>query len=81
MKANRDSMSKPLEFKPFGWTVGDDRIAVECEGHVVWNNGKEYNNLYHLLFAIRDGKIEKLTEYCDFLCAYETNPLLQKSKS
>lgn len=76
MKANRDLMITPLQFKPFGWTVDGERVAVECEGQVVWNNGMEYNNLYHLLFQIRDGQILKLVEYCDFMYAWETNPLL-----
>ena len=76
MKDNIDLMSNPLEFKPFGWTIDGDRLAVECEGTVVWNNGMEYNNLYHLLFEFRDGQIVKMTEYCDFLYAWETNPLL-----
>ena len=77
MKDNIDSMSNPLEFKPFGWTIDENRAAVECEGTVVWNNGMEYNNLYHLLFEFKDGQIVKMTEYCDFLYAWETNPLLQ----
>lgn len=76
MKANRDLMTKPLHFEPFGWTIDGDRVAVECEGEVVWANGMEYNNLYHLLFVVRDGKIRKLVEYTDFLYAWETNPLL-----
>jgi ketosteroid isomerase-like protein len=60
--------------------VQDDRVALEAEGTVVWNNGKVYNNLYHLAFVIRDGKLDKFTEYCDYLYAWETNPLLSKPK-
>jgi hypothetical protein len=30
-----------------------------------------------MAFVMRDGKIDKLTEYTDFLYAWETNPLLQ----
>ena len=76
MKANIDLMKTPLQFKPFGWTIDGNRAAVECEGTVVWVNGMEYNNLYHLLFEFKDGQIVKMTEYCDFLYAWETNPLL-----
>ena len=75
MRANRVLMKDGMKLTPFAWTCEGDRVAVECEGSVVWNNGKSYNNLYHLAFVIRDGKIASLTEYCDFLYAYETNPL------
>ena len=78
MKDNRDLMAKPLHFEPIGWTIDGERVAVECEGEVVWKNGLKYNNLYHLLFVIRDGKIHKLVEYTDFLYAWETNSLLSK---
>jgi ketosteroid isomerase-like protein len=75
MKANRVLMKGGMKFTPFAWTAEGDRVAVECEGQVVWNNDKTYNNLYHLAFVIRDGRIKSLTEYCDYLYAYETNPL------
>ena len=78
IKANRDLMERGMSLKPVAWTVQDDRVALEAEGTVVWNNGKVYNNLYHLAFVIRDGKLDKFTEYCDYLYAWETNPLLSK---
>jgi ketosteroid isomerase-like protein len=80
IKANRDLMERGMSLKPVAWTVQDDRVALEAEGTVVWNNGKVYNNLYHLAFVIRDGKLDKFTEYCDYLYAWETNPLLSKPK-
>jgi ketosteroid isomerase-like protein len=76
MKANRDLMQGGMKFEVLEWTAEGNRVAVECEGHVVWKNGKVYNNLYHLAFVMRDGKIDKFTEYCDYMYAWETNPLL-----
>jgi len=78
MKAYFDSMAAPIEFEPFGWTVDGDRLAVEFEGRINWDNGKEYNNLYHFLFEMRDGKIRRMTEYCDLLYAWETSPVIAK---
>ena len=78
MKANRVLMREGMRLTPLAWTAEGDRVAVEAEGTVVWNNGKVYNNLYHLAFVIRNGKMEKFTEYTDFLYAWETNPLLEK---
>ncbi len=78
MKANRELMRGGMRLTPLEWTIQGDRVALEAEGTVVWNTGQVYNNLYHLAFVIRDGKLEKFTEYCDYLYAWETNPLLPK---
>ncbi len=80
MRANRDKQKEGMRLTPFAWTAEGDRVAVEAEGTIVWENGKVYNNLYHFAFVMRGGKIESLTEYTDFLYAWETNPLLQGLK-
>lgn len=78
IKAIFDSMQEKPEIQPFAWTLEGDRAAVESEGHIVWNNGKVFNCLYHHAFVLRDGKIEKCTEYLDFLYVWETHPLVKR---
>lgn len=49
-----------------GITAQGNRVAVEAESHAIHKpNGKTYNNFYHFLFEIEDGKITKMKEYCD----------------
>jgi ketosteroid isomerase-like protein len=42
-----------------------DRVAVEVESWGELQNGRVYNNEYHLLLTIRDGKIREVKEYLD----------------
>jgi uncharacterized protein len=77
MRAQRELQGEGMRLTPFAWTAEGDRVAVEAEGTITWANGKVYNNLYHFAFVMRDGRIESLTEYTDFLYAWETNPILQ----
>jgi len=46
-------------------TAEDDRVAVEVSGESIHASGKPYNNKYHFLLIIRDGKIIQLKEYMD----------------
>jgi uncharacterized protein len=52
-----------IEFKVINLTAEDDRVACEAEGYSTMINGKDYNNTYHFLFFIRDGKVCKVKEY------------------
>ncbi len=61
----------PTKFRVTGVTAEGDRVAVETEGYAKLKNGKTYENLYHFLFVIRDGKIQTGKEYCDFHHAHE----------
>jgi uncharacterized protein len=54
-----------------GVTAEGDRVAVEAQGHAVTARGKKYNNLYHFLFEMRDGKVQAITEYTDVLLVKE----------
>lgn len=78
IKAIFASMRDKPQMKPFAWTMQGDRAAVESEGHIIWNNGKPFNCLYHHAFVLRDGKIDKCTEYLDFLYVWETHPLVKR---
>ncbi|MET0986346.1 MAG: nuclear transport factor 2 family protein [Steroidobacteraceae bacterium] len=54
-----------IEFRFLNLTAEADRVAVEVEGYSTLVNGVPYNNQYHMLFFIRDGKICKMKEYFD----------------
>ena len=54
-----------LKFRYINLTAEDDRVAVEAKGTSVMLNGKDYNNEYHFLLFIRDGKVYKMMEYLD----------------
>jgi uncharacterized protein len=55
-----------------GLTAEDDRVAVELESHAELQNGRVYNNEYHLLMVIRDGQIRAVHEYYDTQHTLET---------
>jgi ketosteroid isomerase-like protein len=78
IKAIFSAMRDKPQMKPFAWTMEGDRAAVESEGHIVWNNDKVFDCLYHHAFVLRDGKIDKCTEYLDFLYVWETHPLVKR---
>jgi ketosteroid isomerase-like protein len=46
-------------------TAEGDRVAIEAESTAIHVSGKPFNNKYHFLMRLRDGKIVVLTEYMD----------------
>ncbi len=54
-----------LRVTPKGVTAEGDRVAVEAESYAKMKNGKTYQNQYHFLFVVRDGKIQQVKEYLD----------------
>ena len=48
-----------------------DIVAVEACSHGVTKHGKRYENEYHILFRLRDGKIVDVREYTDPMHAVE----------
>ena len=62
---------EPVKFTVTGITAEGDRVAIEAQGYAKLKNGKTYENLYHFLFVVRDGKIQEGKEYCDFHYAFE----------
>jgi uncharacterized protein len=44
-------------------TAEEDRVAVEAEGHADLKDGRAYDNTYHILFRLRDGKIREAREH------------------
>jgi len=66
-------MFERFELTLKGITAQDNRVAVEAESlGVLKPNGKTYNNRYHFLFEIENGRIASLKEYCDTAHAAET---------
>ncbi len=56
---------KGLRFTILGTTAEEDRVAVEAESYGYTRQGKLYNNVYHLLVLLKDGKIRTAREYLD----------------
>ncbi len=60
-----EAFPRGLSFTVLGITAEGERVAVEAESNGMHASGKNYNNFYHFLFTIRDGKILSLKEYLD----------------
>lgn len=58
-------MKNGLEMRLRGMTAEGDRVAAEVESCGELPDGKVYNNEYHFLFVVRDGKIAQVKEYLD----------------
>jgi ketosteroid isomerase-like protein len=50
-------------------TAEDDRVAAEVNGSSLRKSGTRYDNVYHFLFRVRDGKIAEIREHNDTLYA------------
>jgi uncharacterized protein len=71
IRENSARYEVPIKLTVTGITAEGDRVAIEAEGYAKLKNGKVYQNLYHFLFIIKDGKIQMGKEYCDFHHAFE----------
>ena len=60
-----DIFPEGLRFTLYEMTAEGERVALEAESHGVHKSGKPYNNHYHFLFRVRDGKIAEIREYAD----------------
>ena len=54
-----------ITFKITGMTAEEEKVAVEVNGEAIHSSGQTYNNQYHFLLRIQDGKILELKEYMD----------------
>lgn len=54
-----------ISLTPKAFTAQDERVAVETESYAKLLNGRVYNNHYHFVFTVRDGKIASVKEYLD----------------
>ena len=64
------AMVAPLKIWIVNMIGEDDKVAVEAESHGEMKSGKIYNNVYHFLFTLRDGKVSNVREYsCSYTAA------------
>ena len=54
-----------ISFDITGITAENERVAVEVSGESTHASGEAYNNKYHFLLKIKNGKILELKEYMD----------------
>ena len=54
-----------ITFNITGMTAENERVAVEVNGEAIHASGEAYNNKYHFLLTIKNGKIIELKEYMD----------------
>lgn len=54
-----------IQVKPLAWTAEGERVAMEAESTAKTVSGKVYQNKYHFLFVVRNGKIQSVREYLD----------------
>lgn len=54
-----------LAIKPKAMVAEGHKVAVEAESYGVLANGRTYNNEYHFLVEVRDGKVASVREYLD----------------
>lgn len=67
-----ENCSTPIRLTPHAFTAEGDRVAVETESYAEVKNGRVYNNHYHFLVIVRDGKIAQVKEYLDTSHTYDT---------
>ena len=48
-----------------GLVCDGDKVAMEAESYDELRNGRVYNQEYHFLLTIRDGRIKEVREYND----------------
>lgn len=64
-EGNKVSFPNGLSLKPKAMTAEGDRVAIEAETLGKHASGKTYNNHFHFMMVIRDGKIYEWKEYMD----------------
>jgi uncharacterized protein len=64
-------MKDGLRMKVKSIIAEGDKVALEVESRGELNNGRIYNQQYHALMTIRDGKIAAVKEYLDTRHAFE----------
>lgn len=65
------SLEGGLRMEVVSMLAEGDRVAAELRSHAVTTDGKRYENDYHMLFTLRDGKVVEVKEYTDLMHATE----------
>jgi ketosteroid isomerase-like protein len=66
-KAFKDGLRMAVK----GITAEGDRVALEVESRGELKNGRVYQQKYHILMTIRDGRIATVREYLDTQHVYD----------
>ncbi|CUH67392.1 Ketosteroid isomerase-related protein [Thalassovita gelatinovora] len=53
------------DFAVTGMVAEGNKVAAEAHMTATTATGSEYNNMYHFLFEIADGRIKRMKEYMD----------------
>jgi ketosteroid isomerase-like protein len=64
-----DSLVGNMDSEIVSMTAEEDRVAAEVRGSSLRKSGSRYDNVYHFLFRVRDGKIAEIREHNDTLYA------------
>lgn len=64
---SRNGFPAGIRFEVKGLVAEGDSVAAEVESLGTHRNGKTYNNKYHFLFRLKDGKFVEVKEYMDTL--------------
>lgn len=58
-------VKSPMTMTITAVTAEEDRVAVEASGHAVMLDGRVYENTYHFLMYLKDGKVVKVRGHND----------------
>jgi uncharacterized protein len=68
-----------IRFDIMDLTAEDDRVSCRVDGYAKTGDGQDYNNQYHFLLKMKDGKIVETFEYLDSLLVERIfGPMLSK---
>ena len=62
----------PMRMTVKGLVAEGDKVAAEVEGHGTLRDGRPYDQEYHFVMTLRDGKISAVREYLDTQQVYAT---------
>jgi len=75
----KDAIPDGIRFEYIEMTAEEDRVTSIVNGYSTTIDGTDYNNKYHFLHTIKDGKIIKQMEYIDsYLGAKVLGPILKR---
>ncbi|MBV9995827.1 MAG: nuclear transport factor 2 family protein [Caulobacteraceae bacterium] len=70
-RAMFETISSPFVLNIGQVTAAEDRVCVEVESTASLSGSRQYNNQYHMLFKLRDGRIVLQKEYFDTFHVYK----------
>ncbi len=65
VKGIAENAPNGIKVTPDTLTAEGDRVSMEAESYGEISNGKVYNNFYHFMHTLRNGKLVSVKEYLD----------------